>query len=566
MSVNENIIYRESLNRNLTAAEVDSNFATLLNNDKALDVRATANAQAAATADGKAVAAGQAASVADGKAAAAQQTANSAVTNANGRQPANAKLTAIAGSVWAANQLLITTGADTLAMLATGATGRSLIAAADAAAARTALELGTAATATVTTSTTDTTAARILKYGDWGFTSTAISLPSTDLNTVTNPGRYAFGNGVTNGPANGVAYYVDVIRHGALVMQIAYGMTANFEGKMYTRLYSSTWSVWKEKSSVGDFGLGGYGITVLSTSINTLVASGFYYCNSANSGENLPVASNGYLLVHAQGSLYSKQVFSHVTDGRTWERFLVNNVWQNWDPILKGSNVTVSAGDIGAGRLLKNGDWGIGATNNAVTVGDLNVVSAGGIRRITPDSTNKPTGLNYGTVIDSMYEKTSENWAQLVLSITEPRAWIRSRINNAAPAVSEIYTKFNAVGNVSFSGGNTGAIIERGTGPQGNWTRYADGTLTMWGVFTSPSLPASDPVPSQVAISLPFNFVDTNFIVLAHAAPSSSWTGFDGCLFAPSGSTSYFTANIRNRTTAQTAVIHWNAIGRWRNV
>ncbi|WP_193385816.1 pyocin knob domain-containing protein [Pseudomonas soli] len=189
--------------------------------------------------------------------------------------------------------------------------------------------LGTASTGTLTTSTTDSTVGRVMRIGDLGFTGTAVSLPITDLNSVTSPGRYAFGNGVTNGPATGVAYYVDVLRHGSLVTQIAYGMTAGFVGKMYTRLYSTSWSIWSEKLSVGDCGVGGYAVTVLSSAINDIRASGWYYCNNS-SGANLPISSNGYLTVIAQGSLYVKQEFTQVTTGRSWYRLLLNGTWSAW--------------------------------------------------------------------------------------------------------------------------------------------------------------------------------------------------------------------------------------------
>ncbi|PZW76594.1 hypothetical protein DFS21_11046 [Pseudomonas sp. 2848] len=482
-----------------------------------------------------------------------------------GAQPESPKLSAIAASVWAANQLLIATGENTIGGLASGTAGRAVIAAETAAQGRSALALGVAATFDVTTSATDQTANRLLKKGDFGLGGVVPSEPDgTWLGTrfkqwagsaPDRPPTAQIAVGFDSGYANNRRAQFAISLGDASAKAYFRGITATAE----------TAGLWRGLVAEGDFGIGGYGALVLSTAINSLVTTGFYYCNSANSGENLPVASNGYLLVHAQGSLYTKQTFSHVTDGRTWERFLVNNVWQNWDPVLKGSNVTVSAGDIGVGRLLKNGDWGIGATNNAVTVADLNVVAGGGIRRVTPDTTNRPSGLNYGTVVDTMYEKSSENWAQMAMSMTEPRAWIRSRINNAAPAVSEIYTRFNAVGTVSFSGGNTGAIIERGSGVQGQWIRYADGTLECWGMGTFACPLSTDPVPATIAVPQPFNFVDNTFVGMAWAQPHITWTGFGGVLACAPGTTSYFSAAIRNTSSAQNVNIGWRAIGRWRN-
>jgi hypothetical protein len=438
--------------------------------------------------------------------------------------------------------------------------GRGFLNLADAAAGRTKLALGTAATGTVTTSWADTTANRITKTGDYGWGATGLT--DSDLAIIGHSTAFR-GFNSTALPTTATHVGVHLQREaGGRALSLVGGDSGN---KLYwmNRNSSGAAQPWKEAMAVGDFGIGGYGALVLSTAINSLVTTGFYYCNSANSGENLPVASNGYLLVHAQGPLYTKQTFSHDTDGRTWERFLVNNVWQNWDPVLKGSNVTVSADDIGVGRLLKNGDWGIGATNNAVTVADLNVVAAGGIRRVTPDTTNRPSGLNYGTVVDTMYEKSSENWAQMAMSMTEPRAWIRSRINNAAPAVSEIYTRFNAVGTVSqVSGIPTGAVIERGSNSNGQYVKYADGTMFQWGQVQSASLAVSTTTASAIPFPLPFAG-SAPIMPKISVEPYLNWDHY-GAIGASSVSSNAMNVFVRNgATTAQQFVIRWECTGRW---
>lgn len=154
-------------------------------------------------------------------------------------QPTNAKLSAISASVWAANQLMYSTGANTLAMAPLTAAGRALLDDADAAAQRTTLGLGgtilqalqalamtangvpymtsttamavqastafgrglwnladaaalrstaglgTAALLTATTSTTDNTAGRALRVGDHGVgTSSSTMSSSTPLESL----------------------------------------------------------------------------------------------------------------------------------------------------------------------------------------------------------------------------------------------------------------------------------------------------------------------------------------------------------------------------------------------
>lgn len=100
MPINVNLTYRANLANPLTWAQGDANFKMLADNDIFLNGRADNNAQSA-----------QAAAQA---AAQASQAAQSANTNANGRQPGNLKLTAIASSVWAANQIMFVTGANSV--------------------------------------------------------------------------------------------------------------------------------------------------------------------------------------------------------------------------------------------------------------------------------------------------------------------------------------------------------------------------------------------------------------------------------------------------------------------
>lgn len=89
MPINVNLTYRANLANPLTWAQGDANFKMLADNDQFLNSAVEAAALAASQAN----------------------------TNANGRQPSNAKLTAIAASVWAANQMILTTGANTLSMI-----------------------------------------------------------------------------------------------------------------------------------------------------------------------------------------------------------------------------------------------------------------------------------------------------------------------------------------------------------------------------------------------------------------------------------------------------------------
>lgn len=89
MPISVNLTYRADISQPLTWVQGDANFKTLADNDVFLNNSVEASALAATNAN----------------------------NNANGRQPSNPKLTAIAASVWAANQMLLTTGTDTISMI-----------------------------------------------------------------------------------------------------------------------------------------------------------------------------------------------------------------------------------------------------------------------------------------------------------------------------------------------------------------------------------------------------------------------------------------------------------------
>ena len=218
------------------------------------------------------------------------------------------KLTAVANSVWAANQLLMASGANTLAMLATGTTGRALIGAANAAAGRTALALGTASTSNVTASVTDNTVGNILKVGDFGLGANS-SVALVDANTPTGSGFYLLATtsaGGLNGPPQigTVGWFILHQNHGTGAMQIASpatGVAANKARLFHRQQFGGVWSDWKEFSdpdsviaqlkAVGVANTD-YNPTWPNTSLNNLadVPSGNY--RTAGSTTDLPPGAN----------------------------------------------------------------------------------------------------------------------------------------------------------------------------------------------------------------------------------------------------------------------------------
>lgn len=151
---------------------------------------ATQKATEASSSASAALASKNAAKVSENNAAA---SAAQAAASAGDKQPLNSKLTAISNSILLANKILYATGVDTFGVTDFTAYARSLVSAADAAAARTTLQL------VKTTTATDTTSGSVLKVGDFGLGGNGITIPVATLNSNTCPsGLYRLDLSVAN--------------------------------------------------------------------------------------------------------------------------------------------------------------------------------------------------------------------------------------------------------------------------------------------------------------------------------------------------------------------------------
>jgi len=259
------------------------------------------------------------------------------------------KLTAVASSVWAANQLLMASGANTLAMLATGATGRALIGAANAAAGRTTLGLGTAAIANVTTSTTDVTLGSVLRVGDSGLGAVS-AVVVNDANANLPTGMFVL-NTVANGGLNGpvmdtfvgawaLANYSANATSGFQLASPQTGVSTN-KGRLFARqVFSGTWSAWVELGTdtmLGAAGWGPKGVTGSTipsgTDLNAVKTPGSYgqpLNANATLALNYPINQAGTLLVQGAGTQIVTQRYTNYNSGRCWDRSGYNDVWSPW--------------------------------------------------------------------------------------------------------------------------------------------------------------------------------------------------------------------------------------------
>jgi len=330
-----------------------------------------------------------------------------------GSQPSSAKLTAIAASVWVANQLMYTTGEDAVAMTAFTALARQLLAADTDAAARIVigaqqsnanldalaglamvadqLPYSTGPGALALTSLT--AAARALlddvdapamrtTLGLGGqalqalnsLTGVANGVPffnsSTTMQTSVST---AFGRGLWNladAAAGrtvfglGTAATVNTGVTGAALMaaaDAATGRTALALGDaatatLTTNPYDPTVG---RVSRVGDAGWGAAGIpSIAAIDLNAVRTNGLYYV-AINTGQgSLPVNQNGYVLCKTVTSDYAIQDYEPVAQGDRYTRVLNNGVWTSWSKNFKQSNIvgTVSqSAGVPTGAVIERG-------------------------------------------------------------------------------------------------------------------------------------------------------------------------------------------------------------------
>jgi hypothetical protein len=189
------------------------------------------------------------------------------------------------------------------------------------------------------------------------------------------------------------------------------------------------------------------------------------------------------------------------------------------------SDVTTSTTDTTAGRLLKVGDFGVGGdsivtatnANDLILPGQtwvanfdtLESAAAAGYPNLGTGAT--PTWWNTQTYGTSTRLTQFTQQAYNLVSYVE-RTFFRTRHDSTWSPWREIYHTGNILGTVSQSGGiPTGAIIERGSNVNGEYVKYADGTIEMVavGLYTSDTTASGNIFASaEFLFSLPAPVID----------------------------------------------------------
>ena len=157
------------------------------------------------------------------------------------------------------------------------------------------------------------------------------------------------------------------------------------------------------------------------------------------------------------------------------------------------ANVTTSATDTTTGRVLKVGDFGLGKYGlpdfsdfNSTSFFPLSSPPSRVLGKSEYSPTNKPGTENYWIteVTSRAFSATDVRFIQTATPVVESNShnYIRYVTNSNGTlsfgAWKKIYNQANILGTVSQSSGvPTGAIIERGSNTNGEYVKFADGTL-----------------------------------------------------------------------------------------
>jgi len=239
------------------------------------------------------------------------------------------------------------------------------------------------------------------------------------------------------------------------------------------------------------------------------------------------------------------------------------------------SDVTTSSTDTTAGRLLKVGDFGVGNPLSVYAI-DFNSLTQTGVYALNGhadwnNSTNRPTSITNQQAHITVINKNNDSAeiSQEVVLLDANRKFFRcSYFNGGWSSWQEIYHQGSILGTVSQSGGvPTGAIIERGSNANGEYVKYADGTMICQHIlsFTTNQSSYLGRVSSAVQWDYP-----TAFYSYSEGAQTvfgtSSNTNSRFFVIAAGASTQSYNRLIMFKTDSSTDTtrdMRLTAIGRW---
>lgn len=206
-----------------------------------------------------------------------------------------------------------------------------------------------------------------------------------------------------------------------------------------------------------------------------------------------------------------------------------------------------------AGALLTVGSFGLGA-DSGQSFADMNSAASQALRngwyRIDGGTSNGPPGVSFGTCLRVRYN--SGAYHDLVFDAGNGTIWLRY-FSTSFQAWRRIYNSATVLGTVSETSGTpTGALIERGSGANGQYVRFADGTQICTHSLTSST-------SSTVTWTYQAAFADLDGVLIT---PNST-TAATPTTAGP-GNTSSVSFNCWNTSGTRVAETCWlQATGRW---
>ena len=237
--------------------------------------------------------------------------------------------------------------------------------------------------------------------------------------------------------------------------------------------------------------------------------------------------------------------------------------------VLWMPRVQDSATDATADRVMAVGAFGLGAT--AVTpVTDYDALTVTGFYRNNATATGAPTTGLYWSVLHIAHavDGTASQLALRSAGVAANEMWLRRKAGGNWSAWAKVFHSENLLGTVSQSAGvPTGAVIERGANANGEYVKFADGTLicttsgrtlaystadlvTYTWTFPAPFVAGSYPVVSAALSPLPADYTGLSRRDLCAFGQSAGIAGSVASFTRPSGATRAFTtgdtaANVR---------------------
>jgi hypothetical protein len=231
------------------------------------------------------------------------------------------------------------------------------------------------------------------------------------------------------------------------------------------------------------------------------------------------------------------------------------------------------------GEAVYASRYTFGTYSNVSTVVNIDNVPGGDAGLYTTANTNGgtyPTGFA-NVWIETQQTYTGSSRVQHAYSyagsgttpnFTNPKSWLRvsNQPGTAWGRWCEIYNQSNVVGTVAgTSTVPTGSVIERGSNVNGEYTKFADGTMWCWHRQSGLSTASTALGSLFVGETVPFTFPAT-FSAAPVVIPSASRAGGGVSVWAQervSPSTTATSLSMLSAVTGATGYICYIAIGRW---